>query len=62
VERVLGRSGIGVSALGVGTWALGGPMFGGGQALGWGEVDDEESVRALRRAVELGATFFVPQR
>jgi aryl-alcohol dehydrogenase-like predicted oxidoreductase len=58
VERVLGRSGIGVSALGVGTWALGGPMFGGGQALGWGEVDDEESVRALRRAVELGATFF----
>lgn len=29
-----------------------------GQPDGWGEVDDAESIRAIRRAVELGVTFF----
>ena len=57
MRRRLGRSGIEVSAVGIGTWALGGPVAAGDQQLGWGPVDDEESVRALRRAVELGATF-----
>ncbi len=47
-----------VSAVGMGTWALGGPFWAGDQPLGWGEVDDEESVRAVRRAFELGVTFF----
>jgi aryl-alcohol dehydrogenase-like predicted oxidoreductase len=56
--RVLGRSGIQVSALGVGCWAIGGPWWAGSQPLGWGAVDDEESVRAVRRALELGVTFF----
>ena len=58
MRRRLGRSGTAVSALGVGTWALGGPMAAGTQQLGWGAVDDEESVRALRRAAELGVTFY----
>jgi len=58
MNRVLGRSGIEVSALGVGCWAIGGPFWQGAQPLGWGEVDDDESVRALRRALELGVTFF----
>ncbi|WP_443063015.1 aldo/keto reductase [Streptomyces sp. NBC_00483] len=36
-----------------------GPWQGlGGEPLGWGEVDDEESVRAVRRALDLGVTFF----
>jgi aryl-alcohol dehydrogenase-like predicted oxidoreductase len=26
--------------------------------VGWGEVDDDESVRAIHRALDLGATFF----
>jgi aryl-alcohol dehydrogenase-like predicted oxidoreductase len=56
--RVLGRSGIEISALGVGCWAIGGPLWQADQPLGWGEVDDEESVRAVRRAVDLGVTFF----
>jgi aryl-alcohol dehydrogenase-like predicted oxidoreductase len=56
--RTLGRSGIEVSDLGVGCWAIGGPFWREEQPLGWGEVDDEESARALRRAVELGVTFF----
>ena len=58
MTRTLGRSGIEVSALGVGCWAIGGPFFEDGQPLGWGEVDDDESVQALRRALELGVTFF----
>ncbi|MEU5675252.1 aldo/keto reductase, partial [Micromonospora sp. NPDC047753] len=56
--RVLGRSGIEVSALGMGCWAIGGPWAEGTQPLGWGAVDDDESVRAVRRALELGITLF----
>ncbi|MFY1671807.1 aldo/keto reductase [Plantactinospora sp. WMMB334] len=56
--RVLGRSGIEVSALGLGCWAIGGPWHAGSQPLGWGEVDDEESIRAIRRGLDLGVTFF----
>jgi aryl-alcohol dehydrogenase-like predicted oxidoreductase len=56
--RTLGRSGIGVSAMGVGCWAIGGPLWQGDQPFGWGEVDDAESVRAIRRALDLGVTFF----
>ncbi|GAX58651.1 aldo/keto reductase [Streptomyces olivochromogenes] len=57
--RVLGRSGIEVSGLGFGCWAIGGPWQGpDGSPLGWGKVDDEESVCAVRRALDLGVTFF----
>jgi aryl-alcohol dehydrogenase-like predicted oxidoreductase len=58
MTRKLGRSGITVSALGMGCWAIGGPFWSGDQPLGWGEVDDDESVRAIHRALELGVTFF----
>ncbi len=58
IERQLGRSGITVSGLGLGCWAIGGPFWAGEQPLGWGEVDDAESVQAIRRGLELGVTFF----
>ncbi|OQQ16020.1 aldo/keto reductase [Streptomyces sp. M41(2017)] len=58
-NRTLGSSGIEVSALGFGCWAIGGEWATpDGQPLGWGAVDDEESVRAVRRALDLGVTFF----
>ena len=57
-RRTLGRSGIEVSALGMGCWAIGGPLAGGGSEFGWGEVDDAESVRAVHLALENGVTFF----
>jgi aryl-alcohol dehydrogenase-like predicted oxidoreductase len=57
-NRAIGSSGVEVAAMGFGTWALGGPFWAGDQALGWGPTDDAESVRALRRAVELGVTLF----
>ncbi len=57
-HRTLGRSGIDVSAVGLGCWAIGRPFWSDGKPVGWGEVDDDESVRAIRRAAELGVTFF----
>lgn len=56
--RKLGRSGIPVSALGMGCWAIGGPFWEGGTPLGWGEVDDAESIRAIHAALDLGINFF----
>lgn len=56
--RTLGRSGISVPALGMGCWAIGGPFWRNGQPVGWGQVDDAESFRAIRRALDLGVTFF----
>jgi aryl-alcohol dehydrogenase-like predicted oxidoreductase len=48
-SRSLGRSGLAVSALGLGCM---------GMSQSYGPGDDEESIRTLHRAVELGVTFF----
>jgi aryl-alcohol dehydrogenase-like predicted oxidoreductase len=45
----LGSSGIEVSEVCLGTWAMGG--------RDWGEVEDRQSIEAIRTAVELGMTF-----
>ncbi|HUH98971.1 MAG TPA: aldo/keto reductase [Anaerolineales bacterium] len=58
MKRTLGRSGIEVSALGMGCWAIGGPFWSGETPLGWGEVDDEESIRAIHAALDRGVNFF----
>ena len=55
--RPLGRSGLTVSALGVGTWALGGPYTFEGRDAGWGKVDDAVSIRALHTAIDAGVTL-----
>ena len=47
--RELGRTGWKVSAIGFGSWAIGGT---------WGAVDDRESLAALQRALDLGVNFF----
>ncbi len=49
-NRTLGRTGIEVSEIGFGAWAIGGEM--------WGPQNDRESVAALHRALDLGCTFF----
>ncbi len=46
--RELGRTGWKVSAISFGAWAIGGS---------WGSVDDQQSLAALNRAVDLGVNF-----
>jgi aryl-alcohol dehydrogenase-like predicted oxidoreductase len=47
-----------IPRLGMGCWAIGGPFYAGDTPLGWGDVDDDESVRAIGRAIDLGIRFF----
>ena len=58
MTRSLGRSGIQVSAVGLGAWSISGPITRDGKPVSWGEVDDGESIRSIHRALELGVTFF----
>ncbi|HLU58172.1 MAG TPA: aldo/keto reductase [Pseudonocardia sp.] len=46
-----------VPALGIGTWALGGEWAFDGEPAGWGPVDDDESIAALRAAYDGGVRF-----
>jgi len=56
--RQLGRSGIQVSPLGMGCWAIGGVWQFRDIQAGWGEVDDSESIRAVHHAIASGINFF----
>lgn len=56
-KRKLGRSGIEVSAMGMGCWAIGGPITLQGMPLGWGKVNDEESLLALEKGIDMGINF-----
>ncbi|MDX6222854.1 MAG: hypothetical protein QOD91_1908 [Frankiales bacterium] len=47
--RPLGRTGLSVSEIGYGAWGIGGSM--------WIGAEEDESVRALHRAIELGVNF-----
>jgi aryl-alcohol dehydrogenase-like predicted oxidoreductase len=47
--RELGRTGWQVATISFGSWAIG---------SAWGKVDEEESLRALHKAVDLGVNFF----
>jgi len=52
-KRPLGSSGIEITTVGLGTWAIGG----GGWLFGWGKQDDDASIAAIRRGVELGINW-----
>ncbi len=56
--RTLGRTGLRVSEVGFGAWAIGGPSKLGAVEIGWGEVDDAMSLRAVEAAYDAGVTFF----
>lgn len=47
-----------IPRLGMGCWAIGGLYYKGDMPLGWGEVDDDESVAAIHKALDLGIRFF----
>src|SRR6266511_3902856 len=50
--RNLGSHGPGLSVVGVGAWAIGGPG-----PFGWGPQDDDESIAALHRAFDSGVNW-----
>lgn len=56
--RKLGGTGIKVSDVGLGCWAIGGASFKGGDPTGWSGADIEESVATVRYAAEVGVSFF----
>jgi aryl-alcohol dehydrogenase-like predicted oxidoreductase len=58
LQRTLGRSGLPVSAMGLGCWAIGGPWYWLNGPGGWGDIDDNESIRAIHAALDLGINFF----
>ena len=51
--RKLGRTGLEISRIGLGAWAIGG----GDYVFGWGPQDDRESIAAIERAVDLGINW-----
>jgi len=58
-QRILGKTGIKVSPLGLGCWAIGGPLSREeGTEAGYGTVNDNESIKAINRAIDLGVNFF----
>ena len=58
MQRILGRSNLKVSAMGLGCWAIGGLWYWLDGPGGWGDIDDNESVRAIHAALDLGINFF----
>ncbi len=51
--RPLGTSGLDITRVGFGSWAVGG----GGWSFGWGPQDDAESLATMRHAIELGVNW-----
>ncbi len=49
----LGQTGLEITRVGFGAWAIGG----GGWEFGWGPQQDEQSIAAIQRAVELGINW-----
>lgn len=61
--RTLGKSGIEVSALGMGCWAIGGAWTWAQPGrdpypAGWGKTNDDESIRAIHAALDARVNFF----
>jgi aryl-alcohol dehydrogenase-like predicted oxidoreductase len=56
--RKFGNTNLTVSEVGFGAWAIGGPAMAGDIPIGWGDVDDKTSNRALKQAFDLGINFY----
>jgi len=55
---IIGKTEIKVSPLGLGCWAIGGNFKLNGKPDGYGNANDEESIKAVNKAVDMGVTLF----
>ena len=51
--RTLGYTGVELTTVGLGTWAIGG----GGWKFGWGPQDDDQSISTIHQALDLGINW-----
>ncbi|NUN07553.1 MAG: aldo/keto reductase [Ignavibacteriaceae bacterium] len=56
--REFGKTGLKVSEVGFGGWTIGGPAMAGDIPIGWGKVNDDESMEALYSAYYNGINFY----
>jgi aryl-alcohol dehydrogenase-like predicted oxidoreductase len=56
--RTLGSTGLQVSEVGFGAWAIGGTSEAAGTQWGWGETPEADAIAAIHKARELGVNFF----
>lgn len=56
--RKLGNSDVAVSEISLGCWTMGGLNWVDGQANGWANVNEDEIVAAVKRAVDAGVNHF----
>ncbi len=56
--RKFGNTNLNVSEIGFGAWGIGGPTMAGDIPIGWGKVDDHQSMEALKIAFDRGINFY----
>jgi aryl-alcohol dehydrogenase-like predicted oxidoreductase len=56
--RKFGNTDLVVSEIGFGAWAIGGGAMIGSTAIGWGDADDNVSIKAIHTALDAGINFF----
>jgi aryl-alcohol dehydrogenase-like predicted oxidoreductase len=55
--RKIGSSDLEVSEIGMGTWALGGPVTYMGHSVGWRKIEDHQAIATLFACADVGVNF-----
>ena len=56
--RRIGRTGVEVSEISFGCWTLGGPNWSKGSPVGWGDVNEDEVIAAIKVGLDAGVNHF----